>query len=521
MDAQGLTSSQRKLVMWYKVTELKSKGLRCVQIAHELGLHRHTVEKYVRMSLEEFQASQAYERDFKYKLDIFEEEVKNELIRAPYLSSRQVHDHLREHHADFPEVSEKTVFNLVMRVRDKYRIPKTYEENIRPLEKLPESAPGMSMQVDFGEYWMHRNDTRRVKVYFFVAVMSYSRHKFTYFSRSPFTSELTIYAHQLAFQFYGGKPQEIIYDQDKVLIHSENLGDVVLTKAFQAFVSSEHFKCVFCRKSDPQSKGKVENVVKYIKYGFLRGREFTNIEMLNESALRWLARTANGLPHSTTKRIPAEAFKEEQPYLTPYTGTPTHPQDGMKEYLVRKDNTISFHSHLYNVPTGTFNGDGTFVWVCIKDGKVEIYSNETGKMLCRHDVAQIPGQAILDETIQRPKLPSRKELENYILSYLDGNAIVAMWLKNLYESKPRYYRANINRINTELESFLPEHLIKAFEVCLDKGDYNANDLISYCDRHFGRIPKGPREPSLNELLPESLQQLPQRSNINDYKSIFV
>ncbi len=521
MDAQGLTSSQRKLVMWYKVKELKSKGLHCAQIAHELGLHRHTVEKYARMTLDEFQASQAYERDFKYKLDIFEDEVKNDLIRAPYLSSRQVHDHLREHHADFPDVSEKTVFNFVMRVRDKYRIPKTYEETIRPLEKLPESAPGMSMQVDFGEYWMHRNDARRVKVYFFAAVMSHSRHKFTYFSRSPFTSELTIYAHQLAFQFYGGKPQEVIYDQDKVLIHSENLGDVVLTKAFQAFVSSEHFKCVFCRKSDPQSKGKVENVVKYIKYGFLRGREFTNIEMLNESALRWLARTANGLPHSTTKRIPAEAFKEEQPYLTPYTGTPTHPQDGMKEYLVRKDNTISFHSHLYNVPTGTFNGDGTFVWVCIKDGKVEIYSNETGKMLCRHDVAQIPGQAILDETIKRPKLPSRKELENYILSYLEGNALVAMWLKNLYETKPRYYRANINKLNTELESFLPEHLIKGFEVCLDKGDYNANDLIGYCDRHFGRIPKGPREPSLAELLPESLQLMPQRSNINDYQSIFV
>ena len=47
------------------------------------------------MTLEEFQASQTYERDFKYKLDIFEEEVKNELMRAPYLSSRQVHDHHR------------------------------------------------------------------------------------------------------------------------------------------------------------------------------------------------------------------------------------------------------------------------------------------------------------------------------------------------------------------------------------------------------------------------------------------
>lgn len=521
MDAQGLTSSQRKLVMWYKVKELKSKGLHCAQIARELGLHRHTVEKYVKMSLAEFQASEAYERDFKYKLDIFEEEVKNELIRAPYLSSRQVHDHLREHHTDFPTVSEKTVFNFVMRIRDKYQISKTYEEMFRPMEKQPESAPGVSMQADFGEYWMHRDDTRRVKVYFFAAVMSHSRHKFAYFSKTPFTSELAIYAHQLAFQFYGGKPKEIVYDQDKVFIHNENLGDVVLTKAFQAFVSSEHFQCVFCRKSDPQSKGKVENVVKYIKYGFLRGREFTNIEMLNESALRWLARTANGLPHSTTKRIPAEAFKEEQPYLTPYTGTPLHPQDGMKEYLVRRDNTINFHSHFYNVPTGTFNGDGTFVWVCVKDDHVEIYNNETGKMLVRHPVAHIPGEAILDETIQRSKLPSRKELENYILSYLDGNALVAMWLKNLYETKPRYYRANISRINAELESFLPEALIKSFEVCLDKGDYNANDLIIYCERHFGRIPKGPREPSLAELLPETLHDGPQRSNINDYKSIFA
>jgi len=44
MDAQGITGPKRKLVMWYRVKELKSKGLNCVRIAHELGLHRHTVE---------------------------------------------------------------------------------------------------------------------------------------------------------------------------------------------------------------------------------------------------------------------------------------------------------------------------------------------------------------------------------------------------------------------------------------------------------------------------------------------
>lgn len=521
MDAQGLTSPQRKLVMWYKVKELKSNGLNCVQIAHELGVHRQTVMKYEKMALDEFQASQAYERDFKHKLDIYEEEVKDELFDKPYLSCRQVHDHLRERHADFPNVNGKTVFNFVMHIRNKYGIPKSYEESFRPFEKLPESEPGRFMQADFGEYWMRRDDHRRVKVYFFAAVMCRSRRRFLYFSKTPFTSALAIYAHQLAFQFYGGKPAEIIYDQDKVFLHSENLGDVILTKAFQAFVASEHFQCVFCRKGDAPAKGKVENFVKYTKNNFLRGRDYCGIDRLNESGLHWLDRTANGLPHSTTKLIPDEAFKEELPYLAPYYGTPEHPQDGMKEYLVRKDNTINFHSHFYNVPTGTFNGDGTFVWVCVKDNHVDIYSNETGKQLAHHPIATIPGQAILDETIKRPKLPNRKELENYILSYLEGNALVAMWLKNLYESKPRYYRANINRINAELESFLPEHLIKAFEVCLDKGDYNANDLIGYCEKQFGRVPKRPHEPSLTELLPESLQQMPQRSNINDYKSIFV
>lgn len=198
MDAHGLTSPQRKLVMWYKVKELKSKGLNCVQIARELGFHRQTVMKYDKMPLAEFVQSQTYAREFNYKLACYEEEVKNELFHAPYLSCRQVHDHLRENHSDFPAVSDKTVFNFVMHVREKYGIRKGYEETVRPFEKLPETPPGKSMQVDFGEYWMRRDDTRRVKVYFFVSVMSRSRRKFVYFSRTPFTSALAIYAHPLA-----------------------------------------------------------------------------------------------------------------------------------------------------------------------------------------------------------------------------------------------------------------------------------------------------------------------------------
>lgn len=520
METQGLNSPQRKIVMWYKVRELKSKGLKNTQIGRELGLHRDTVYKYSRMSQSEFEASGSYERNFIHKLDSYEAFVKDNLVKHPYLSASQINDWLRERFVDLPPVNGKTVFNFVRYIRSKYRIPKGTDQEVRQGEKQPESPLGESAQADFGEYWSAREDSRRVKVYFFVMVMCRSRRKFVQLSRTPFTSALAIYAHQMAFRYYGGKPRRILYDQDKVLLNKENLGDIILTKEFQAFVSSEHFECVFCRKADPQSKGMVENSVKFVKFNFLRGREFTSIEKLQESAMGWLDRTANGLPHSTTKLIPDEVFKEECTYLEPYYGTPIHPQEGMREYLVRKDNTINFRSHFYSVPTGTFNGASTHVWVNVKEGHIEIYSHDTGKQIGWHAISVLPGVAVLDESHHICKTPSRKDLENYILSYLDGNAVVAMWLENLYRDKPRYYRANISRLNGQIESFYPDAMIKAFETCLDRGVYNANDLINLCDKLSGRIPKPSHAASIAELLPRSLLEGPDKTSMNDYKQIF-
>ena len=126
------------------------------------------------------------------------------------------------------------------------------------------------------------------KVYFFAIVLTRSRYKFIHFSRRPFDTELAIYAHELAFQYFGGRPEKIIYDQDRVLIARENLGDLILTGKFQAFIKEQHFQPVFCRRSDPESKGKVENVVKYVKENFLVARVLQDIPGLNEEARKWL-----------------------------------------------------------------------------------------------------------------------------------------------------------------------------------------------------------------------------------------
>lgn len=173
-----------------------------------------------------------------------------ELRLHPYLSAPQIHDHLKERYEGLPHVTSKTVFNFVSRIRSEYGLPKEYEKSCRPYEMLAPTAYGEYSQADFGERWMKERTGKLVKVYFFAMSLSRSRYKFVYFSSHPFTTALAVYAHELAFEYYGGIPSKIIYDQDKVLLNDENLGDLILTHGFKTLVSDCGFTPVFCRKSD-------------------------------------------------------------------------------------------------------------------------------------------------------------------------------------------------------------------------------------------------------------------------------
>lgn len=291
--------------MWYKVRELQSKGLNKTQIGKHLGVDRSTVRKYLQMSREDFVRRRNSHRKYTLKLAGYEEYVRGTLEEYPYISAARMHDWLRECYPDFPKVCDKTVFNFVEKVRCKYGIGKKSEARIRrDYEKLPDTPYGKYAQADFGEKWMSAENGRSTKVYFFAIVLARSRYKFTCFSRRPFDTELAIYAHERAFEYFGGKPEKILYDQDRVLISRENLGDLVLTRKFQTFVREQHFQPVFCHKADPESKGKVENVVKYVKENFLVARVFRDIDSLNREALEWLERTGNGKVHGTARLVP-------------------------------------------------------------------------------------------------------------------------------------------------------------------------------------------------------------------------
>lgn len=518
------TSKLQKYLMWYKVKELFSNGLNKSQIGLCLGLHRQTVSKYLSMNESEFMQSQSYERHYTHKLDAYESYVIGELRKWPFLSSSQLHDRLKEHFSDLPSVTPKTVFNFVNRIRLTHHLPKESDKHYRPYEKQPETAYGQYAQCDFGERWLPSSQGTSFKVYFFAMCLSRSRYKFVYFSRTPFTTSLAVYAHELAFAFFSGVPQKIIYDQDKVFLVNENFGDLVLTHGFRSLVREHRFTPVFCHKSDPESKGKIENVVKYVKYNFLRGREFVSIEQLNSEVLSWLDRTANGTEHHGIHRIPSEEFEIEKPHLMPYHGVPTIPSTKLLPHHVRKDNVITYKGNYYSVPTGTYQGHQTQVYIEEKEDMLYIYSIETGKNIATHKISNDKGRLVSNTSHRRDRETALNDYEASVRKELPTDTIIDTYLSELRIHKNRNYRDNLQFILRRHPFYSETTLTEAFAQCLEVKVFNGFSLMQVAESI--RLRKGEElidVPVKADIIPsaDTSSMVPDKTDISTFNSFFI
>jgi len=469
-------TTQNKIVMWHKVKELSEKGLKKAQIGRKLKISRDTVRSYLNMTNEEFINSGICNRQYPKKLDPYKYFIKSLLDDVSCYSAPQIHDKLKEYYPDLPPISERTVYAYVEEIRDEYGIPKTNELLPRQTAQIPLCGYAEEAQVDFGEKLIRNENGYYVRIYFFAMVLSRSRYKFIYLQNRPFTTESTVYAHHLAFENFKGMPRRILYDQDKVLLKSENLGDLLLTEGFRSFTSQCGFEVTFCRKADPQSKGKVENVVKYVKQNFLKGRVYHGIETLNEEVIGWLERTGNGKKHASTRLIPKEEFETESQYLLPYRYRVEKPEENMRPYTVRKDNTIAYRGCFYSLPLGSYKGAGCKVLVQINDHEIQIFDEATGKQIAVHVISHVKGQLIQNTDHRRNKSESSKELENKALEIFENDSEAILYFGLLQRDKPRYYSDNLRDIIKNMTEYPCNIRKEALSKCLNAQAYNAKIL---------------------------------------------
>ena len=511
---------EEKLVLYVKIHELRKKKFKVAQIAKELKVSRPTVYKYLEMTFDEAKAYTEQPLGKKKKLDYYKDWILAWLEEYPHLSSAQVHDWLLERYPDLA-VGGSTVRTYVKDLRETYQIEK--KVIVRQYEAVPEQPMGKQLQVDWGETKQKTTDNKEIKLYFIAFVLAHSRHKYTEWQARPFTTRDAIRCHEHAFQFYGGRTEEIVYDQDHLITVSENAGQLLLTAEFQSYVNERKFNVHLCRRADPESKGMIENVVKYIKGNFADSRVFSNIEDWNDRALQWLERTGNHQVHQTTKKRPAEVFLLEKQHLQPVSSLLSYESTNNQSITRSVDNTIRYKSNRYSVPIGTYQSmSKNLVWIEVKDEnkKTLVVRREVkGEVIAEHQVSSEKGKLIQNRHHIRDRSKGIEELKQRLISHFENQTQAAAYLDEISQRYPRYRRdqfAVIYKVTQQYPLLIDTVLTK----CRREKLYNANDFrdIAYhldtlCDEPIEEVQPFYTSPPKHSYLKASTRSL------NAYTSI--
>lgn len=464
-----------KLELIVQVHQLKKQGFKVAAIARKCNLSRTTVYDYLEKDFEEAYRWVNELRTRKKKLDPYKDQILAWLKEHPDLSASQVSDWLEER-CSFTDIGDSTVRSYVRELREQYHIPKTL--TFRSYEALEELPKGKQMQVDFGEKKVRTTENKWKKLYVIAFVLSHSRYKYAEWQERPFTTRDVIRGHESAFEYFGGMTEEIVYDQDKLMIVSENGGDIIFTEEFQAYKQQRGFSVYLCRAADPESKGKIENVVKFIKSNFAKNRVFHQIETWNEQCLAWLKRKGNYQVHNTIKKRPIEVFTLEKSHLreVSYALSFESNHGSSITRTVHKDNIIKYQSNRYSVPLGTYKplSDNT-VYIRVEQEKLIIEKTPGGVSIATHPLSTGKGQLIKNSDHTRDKSKGIKAYMDTIKGSFDGEEKIDVLLKEIHKRYPRYIRDQLQIIQRTLRDYEP-FVQQALDTCINQRLWSANDF---------------------------------------------
>jgi len=261
-----------------------------------------------------------------------------------------------------------------------------FVHNRRP-EKEPvgsirfETAPGEQGQVDWGYFGFITHHGQVMRLYAFIMTLGWSRACYVRFTISSDTTWF-IRCHLHAFAYLGGVPRRLLYDNLKSVVESRDAeGKVHWNPRFLDFADVAGFSPQACQPYRPQTKGKVENGVKYVRGNFWPGLHFQTLEDLNNQALAWLNTTANQRIHGTTGEVPFTRLRAEG--LQDASKAFTYDTSLMTTRRSSKDCVISYEGNLYSVPA-TY-ARKTLPVKITEAGEVVICS-EAGQELARHRI---------------------------------------------------------------------------------------------------------------------------------------
>ncbi|MGF0022167.1 IS21 family transposase [Acidaminococcus fermentans] len=260
-------------------------------------------------------------------------------------------------------------------------IIKDYVHVFRPPKTIPavpryETEPGRQAQMDWGICQYLGTDGEFHKVPAFVMTLGYSRARYVEFTKRCDLKSLERCILN-AFEYFGGVPDVVLTDNMKTVVLKHEAGKTIFLPAFESFCADIGFKPSTCKVRRPQTKGKVERSVRYLKENFLPGRRFTDLYDLNRQALQW-CQHVNSKKHGTTGKIPLQELAAEN--LNPLPPQELRNRYRWEDRRISKDGFVSFDGHLYGVDW-RYSG---------REAQVRLYQNHVQVCVDNLPVADIP-----------------------------------------------------------------------------------------------------------------------------------
>ena len=245
---------------WLDIRErVLRKNVSKREILRETGMHWKTLEKIL-----EHPFPPSYQRSrppVKSKIGPYLERIREILETDKSMPKKQRHTAKRIWERLEKEEGFTGKYTIV---KDAVReIKKTSKEVFMPLKQPPGEA-----QVDFGQAVCKMSGILR-KVHFFVMCLPYS-DAFFIKAYDRECTETFWDGHVRAFNFFGGVPKRISYDNSKIAI-SKLTGprEREVTQGFKELLSHYLYKYHFCLVRRPNEKGVVEGLVKYSRQNFM------------------------------------------------------------------------------------------------------------------------------------------------------------------------------------------------------------------------------------------------------------
>lgn len=291
-----------------KIKILHQQGFSQRAIAKELNISRNTVRKYINSKDDE--PIYKSRPKGKSKLDLFKQYINERIAHAnPIRLSGTV---------IFRELKDMGYTGGITLVRDYLR---ELRDCLEPAEVVRfETDPGKQMQVDWGQMRGGKQP-----IHAFVCVLGFSRAMFVVLTDNMRYETLEA-CHRQAFEYFQGVTEQIWYDNMKTVVIQRDAygeGKHRFHKSFYQFAKEMNFIPKLCKPYRPQTKGKVERMVRYVRDNFYHplSTKLSSVGLVldcesgNQAVVNWLDNIANQRIHDTTGKKPADQLKKEQPYL--------------------------------------------------------------------------------------------------------------------------------------------------------------------------------------------------------------